>query len=48
MLFIDKVALIEQRYEELNNLMADPAVATNCPAADQYIRRSYREGWDFT
>jgi predicted dehydrogenase len=22
--------------------------ATNCPAADQYIRRSYRKGWDFT
>jgi peptide chain release factor 1 len=36
---LDKVALVEQRYEELNRLMADPAVATD---PDQ-VRRHAQE-----
>jgi hypothetical protein len=23
-------------------------IATNCPEADQYIKREYREGWKLT
>ena len=39
---LDKVAAIERRYEELNNLMADPAVATD-PARLAELAREQSE-----
>ncbi len=35
---LDKLALVEQRYEELNRLMADPAVATDPDKMRKYAR----------
>jgi peptide chain release factor 1 len=35
---LDKVALVEQRYEELNRLMADPEVATDPDQVRQYAQ----------
>jgi hypothetical protein len=35
---LDKVELVEQRYEELNRLMADPAVATDHVKVTEYAQ----------
>ncbi len=39
---LEKLALVEERYEELNNLMADPEVATNPTRLTEYAQEQAR------